>query len=157
MARSIEYRSALEWIGNKGSGTSSYEAYSRDYVIRVEGKPDLAGSAGSHFRGTPDRNDPEDHFIAAISGCHMLSYLALAARHGVVVTSYVDNATGTLQLEGGGGYFSGVTLRPVVTITPESDGDLALSLHEKAHEQCFIANSVKVEIRCEPEVRLKPE
>src|SRR5690606_26244724 len=153
MSRSIEYRSALEWIGNKGSGTSSYESYSRDYVIRVEGKPDLAGSAGSHFRGTPDRNDPEDHFIAAISGCHRLSYLALAARHGVVVTNYVDNATGTLDLAGGGGRFTSVTLRPVVTITPESDRDLAMALHEKAHEQCFIANSVKVEIGCEAEVK----
>lgn len=153
MSRSIEYRSALEWIGNKGSGTSSYESYSRDYVIRVEGKPDLAGSAGSHFRGTPDRNDPEDHFIAAISGCHLLSYLALAARHGVVVTNYVDNATGTLELAGGGGRFTSVTLRPVVTITPESDRDLAMALHEKAHEQCFIANSVKVEIGCEVEVK----
>ncbi len=153
MSRSIEYRSALEWIGNKGSGTSSYESYSRDYVIRVEGKPDLAGSAGSHFRGTPDRNDPEDHFIAAISGCHLLSYLALAARHGVVVTNYVDNATGTLELAGGGGRFTSVTLRPVVTITPESDRDLAMALHEKAHEQCFIANSVKVEIGCEAEVK----
>lgn len=153
MSRSIEYRSALEWIGNKGSGTSSYESYSRDYVIRVEGKPDLAGSAGSHFRGSPDRNDPEDHFIAAISGCHLLSYLALAARHGVVVTNYVDNATGTLELAGGGGRFTSVTLRPVVTITPESDRDLAMALHEKAHEQCFIANSVKVEIGCEAEVK----
>ncbi len=149
MARQIVYQQQLQWTGNTGSGTSDYQAYSRDYQIAVEGKPDLHGSAGHLFRGNPERNDPEDHFLAAISGCHLLSYLALAAREGVVVVDYRDDASGVLELEGGGGRFTEVMLRPTVTIAAGSDPDLARSLHDDAHRLCYIANSCSVPIRHE--------
>lgn len=152
MSRRIEYQQNVQWIGNTGSGTSGYQAYSRDYVVQVAGKPDLAGSAGEHFRGTATRNDPEDHFLAAISGCHLLSYLALAAKYKVVVVDYIDNASGVLELEDGGGKFTEVMLRPTVTIAAGSDPELALSLHDTAHQQCFIANSCSVPIHHAPKI-----
>ena len=152
MARTIEYASQLQWIGNTGTGTSNYTGYSRDYHLHVQGKPELAGSAGHLFRGDPARHDPEDHFLAAIAGCHLLSYLALAARNGVVVVDYRDDTSGVLELESGGGRFTSVTLRPTVTIAAGSDRDLAMTLHDTAHEQCFIANSCRVPIHHEPTI-----
>ena len=88
------YDAHLVWIGNTGDGTSGYDRYSRAYRITIEGKPDLNGSADRAFRGDAAVHNPEDHFLAAISGCHMLSYLALCAREGVNVITYEDNARG---------------------------------------------------------------
>jgi organic hydroperoxide reductase OsmC/OhrA len=152
MSRTIAYRSDLRWTGNTGTGTSSYTTYSRDYLLHIDGKPDLQGSADHHFRGDPARHDPEDHFLAAIAGCHLLSYLALAARNNVVVLDYRDAATGVLSLDGSGGRFTSVTLHPVVTIAAGSDRERARALHDTAHEQCFIANSCSVPIRHEPTI-----
>lgn len=144
--KSHRYRSHLVWDGNTGDGTTSYAAYSRTYRVRIEGKQELQGSANPMFRGDGALHDPEDLFLASISACHMLSYLALCAMQGVTVTAYEDRAEGTLEVDRGGGRFTEVTLHPSVTI---SSGDLTLaqSLHEKAHEQCFIANSCSVPIR----------
>jgi organic hydroperoxide reductase OsmC/OhrA len=151
--RSHEYRSHLVW-NNTGDGTSSYQAYSRDYQVRTGGKPDLTGSANAAFRGDPQKHDPEDFFLAAISSCHMLSYLALCARAGIRVVAYEDETSGTLVLDGsGGGRFEQVTLRPVVTIA-EGDPDRATQLHQTAHRQCFIANSCSVPIRHEARIEL---
>ena len=152
MTKSIDYALQLDWTGNTGSGTSSYTSYSRDYLVHIEGKPDLAGTADSHFRGDPAIHDPEDHFLAAISGCHMLTYLALAAKYGVVVLAYRDQASGVLDLEAGGGRFSSVALRPTVTIAAGSDRDRALELHHNAQQKCFIANSCSVPIDHQPTI-----
>ncbi|HEX6927247.1 MAG TPA: OsmC family protein [Longimicrobiaceae bacterium] len=111
------YAARITWTGNRGSGTESYFAYDREYVVEIEGKPTIAGSANPAFRGRPERHDPEDLFVAAVASCHMLSYLSLCAREGVRVTAYQDNARATLMLEaGGGGRFSAIVLRPVVTV-----------------------------------------
>jgi organic hydroperoxide reductase OsmC/OhrA len=145
--RSHHYRAHLAWEGNLGEGTARYAGYTRSFRVRAEGKPDLLGSAHAGFRGDAARHDPEDLFLAAIAGCHMLAYLALCARRGVVVVSYEDEATGTLELDpAGGGRFSEVTLHPVVAIAEESDEALALELHDAAHERCFIASSVSVPV-----------
>ncbi|HSI81493.1 MAG TPA: OsmC family protein, partial [Solirubrobacterales bacterium] len=92
---------------------------------------------------------------AALSGCHMLSYLHLCAVSGVVVTAYEDEADGVMTETGdGGGRFTRVTLRPVVTVTDESMRAMALGLHARAHERCFIASSVDFPVGHEPEVRI---
>jgi organic hydroperoxide reductase OsmC/OhrA len=148
------YHSHLVWDGNRGDGTSSYTSYGREYRVVIDGKPVLAGSANPMFRGDAAVHDPEDLFLASIASCHMLSYLALCAREKIRVVGYEDHAQGTLTLEGGGGKFTEVVLHPSVTI---ESGDLALaeSLHEKAHAQCFIANSCSVPIRHEATVRIR--
>jgi organic hydroperoxide reductase OsmC/OhrA len=120
----------------------------RGHRILVEGKPDLPGTADPTFRGDPDIHNPEDLFLAAISACHMLTYLALCARQGVRVLAYEDHARGRMVTdERGGGKFEEVELRPRVTIDAEDRTALATRLHETAHELCFIANSCSVPLR----------
>lgn len=150
---SHRYEAALTWTGNQGSGTSDYRSYGRSYTVSIVGKLELQGSADPTFRGDAALHNPEDLFLAAVAGCHMLSYLALCARRGIRVLGYEDRASGVLTLEGGGGRFTGIELRPVVTVAGGADVELAERLHETAHEQCFIANSVSVLIRCNPTIR----
>ena len=146
------YRVDVEWTGNRGTGTDGYRNYSRDHVIRVAGKPELAGSSDPTFRGDASRHNPEDMLVTALSTCHMLSYLHMATVAGVVVTAYVDAAEGTMATEGDGGRFIEVVLRPVVTISATSDLARAEAAHEAAHHACFIANSVNFPVRCEPRI-----
>ena len=150
----LEHHYALEteWTGNRGSGTSDYKSYGRDHVVRAEGKHDLAGSSDRSFRGDSDRWNPEELLLAALSQCHMLSYLHEAATNGIVVESYTDAATGTMeQTHDGGGHFTLATLRPRVVI---SSGDLGVAqrIHEGASAKCFIAASVNFPVKHEPEV-----
>jgi organic hydroperoxide reductase OsmC/OhrA len=148
------YAARLVWDGNTGRGTSGYTVYGREHRVLVDGKPELAGSADPAFRGDPRRHNPEDLFLAAISSCHLLSYLALCARQGVNVLSYEDDARGTLRLDaGGGGRFTEVTLHPEVVIADGGDVELATALHDRAHALCFIASSCSVPIRHQPAVR----
>jgi len=152
MNRPHRYRVDVVWTGNRGTGTDGYRNYSRNHVIRVPGKPELAGSADPTFRGDAARHNPEDMLVAALSTCHMLSYLHMATVAGVVVTDYRDAAEGTMVTEGDGGHFTDVVLRPVVTITAASDPAKAEAAHEAAHCACFIANSVNFPVRCEPRI-----
>ena len=148
------YRSHLTWDGNRGDGTSHYETYGREHRIEVAGKPVIHATADAAFRGDASQLNPEDLFLAAIASCHMLSYLALCAKYRVNVVAYEDAATGTMQEDGrGGGKFVEVTLHPVVTIGNPEQRDRAMQLHERAHEQCFIANSCSVPIHHQAEVR----
>lgn len=146
------YSTEIRWAGRTADEAWSYASYSRAYTMRVTGKQDLPGSADPMFRGDPGLHNPEDLFVAAISACHMLSYLALCARRGVEVLDYQDDADGELTLDAGSGQFTDVVLRPRVTIAADADPRLAEDLHAAAHEQCFIANSCSVPIRCQPEV-----
>lgn len=151
------YAAVLTWTGNTGSGTRDYAGYSRDYEVSFEGKPPLNGSADKRFRGDPTRHDPENHFLAAISGCHMLSYLALAAQAGICVTAYRDEASGVLEFDGaGGGRFTSITLRPTVTVTALADRERARTLHDDAHRACYIAASCSTPIGHEPVIVVEP-
>jgi len=144
------YALDLHWEGNRGEGTGSYQAYGRDYRISQAGKPDLVGSADPAFRGDPARPNPEDLLLAALSACHMLSYLALCARQGVVVLDYADHAEGVLAFNTtGGGRFTEVALHPRVRVAGRDQATLALELHTKAHEDCFIAASCNFPVRHE--------
>ena len=150
--REHHYHVAVEWTGNRGSGTDGYRNYARDHVIRIDGKPDIAGSSDPTFRGDTTRHNPEDMLVAALSTCHMLAYLHLATVAGVVVTAYVDAAEGTMVTEGNGGHFAEVVLHPVVTISAASDAAKAEAAHVDAHHACFIASSVNFPVRCEPRI-----
>lgn len=113
----------------------------------AEGLPAIAASSDPAFRGDSTRWNPEQFYVAAIAQCHMLWYLGLAARAGVVVTAYEDHPTGIMIEEaGGGGEFEAVTLNPTVTIAAESDATLAEELHHRVADYCFIARSVQTPI-----------
>ncbi len=146
------YTTRITWTGNDGDGTKSYRAYRRDHLIACEGKPEIPASSDPHFRGDPARYNPEELLVASLSSCHMLWYLHLCAVNGVVVTDYCDEAHGTMsERENGAGEFTRVVLRPRVTIS-EGDREKAIALHHQAHEYCFIANSVKFPVECEPTI-----
>lgn len=150
------YQLALQWTGNNGNGTANYRAYNRTYQIEVLGKPIIFGSSDPAFRGDATKYNPEELFIAAISSCHMLWYLHLCADAEVVVINYSDSPIGKMnETQNGGGRFTEVILQPNVTITTESSLEKATQLHHKAHEFCFIANSVNFPIICQPSIKFK--
>ncbi len=149
------YSLTIQWTGNKGTGTSHYRAYERSHSILVDGKVEILGSSDPAFRGDKTRHNPEEFLVAALSSCHMLSYLHLCAVAGVVVTDYADHATGIMaETANGGGNFTEVTLNPVVTVAEPAMIEKANALHGKASELCFIANSVNFPVRHRPTCKM---
>jgi organic hydroperoxide reductase OsmC/OhrA len=147
------YEVTVVWTGNQGEGTSGYRAYARDHEVTADGRPAIAGSSDRAFRGDAERWDPERLLVAALSQCHMLSYLHVCAESGVVVVDYVDQAQGAMQqTPDGGGHFTEVTLRPRVTVSRQSMSAAARELHARAHELCFIANSVNFPVLHQPTI-----
>ncbi|WP_375384861.1 OsmC family protein [uncultured Microbacterium sp.] len=146
------------WTGDRGTGTSGYRDYDRAVTITIDGKPPLEASADKPFRGDASRWNPEDLLLAALSECHLLSYLHACVQAGVVVVGYEDDATGTMVEDGrGGGAFREVVLRPVVTVAEETMVDAATAAHAQAREWCFIANSVNFPVHHEPVIRVVGE
>ncbi len=151
--RTHRYDLAVSWTGNRGTGTSGYRDYGRDHVVSADGRPDVAGSSDPVFRGDKARWNPELELVAALSQCHMLSYLHVCATAGVVVTAYEDAPYGVMaETEDGGGHFTEVVLRPRVTVAGAAMAEQAVKLHEEASEKCFIASSVNFPVRHEPSV-----
>jgi organic hydroperoxide reductase OsmC/OhrA len=147
------YATRIEWLGNRGTGTSGYRDYGREVLLSAEGKHPVEGSADRAFHGNPERWNPEELLVAALSQCHLLSYRHVAVLRGVVVTAYSDDATGTMETTpDGGGRFTSVTLRPLVTIASPEMEDAALDAHREASQKCFIANSVSFPVLHEPRV-----
>lgn len=154
-AATHEFAARLTWNDPAGAGTANYEDYSREYRVEIEGKPDLIGTAASQFRGDPALPNPEDMFVSAIAACHMLTYLAIAAKSRITVVSYRDTAVGTLGVgKEGGDKFLEVVLHPEVVIAAGSDPERAMKIHDSAHRHCFIANSTSAPIRVEATVRV---
>ncbi|MBF6986513.1 MULTISPECIES: OsmC family protein [Cupriavidus] len=131
--------------------------YSRRHVLRFDGGAEVPGSSSPHVVPLPMSDasavDPEEMFIASLSSCHMLWFLSLAAKQRFVVDRYVDAATGVMEKNREGQMaMTVVTLRPQVTFSGEREPtrDELERLHHAAHDACFIANSVRTEVRCEP-------
>lgn len=149
------YQIKMEWTGNLGTGTKNYQTYSRDHEINGHNKQlALPGSSDPSFKGDESRYNPEELLVSTISSCHMLWYLHLCSDNKIIVNSYLDNAEGIMeQFDNGSGKFRSVTLKPQIVIENKSDIiPLATELHHKAHEMCFIANSVNFEVMVVPEI-----
>ena len=145
------YALTVQWTGNRGDGTSSYRSYSRDHDVLIPGLPPLKGSADPTFHGDRERYNPEQLLLAALAQCHMLSYLHVAVKHGVVVTDYRDEATGMMRLNrDGSGQFERVVLNPHVKVADPGQAELAASLHHEANQVCFIARSVNFPVEHQP-------
>ena len=122
----------------------------------ADDKQDIHCSSDPVFRGDKTKYSPEDLFVGAVSGCHMLWYLHLCAESGVIVLDYRDNPVGILkEAADGSGYFTEVTLNPVITVADKSMLSKANELHKKANELCFIANSCKFKIKHHPVCKSK--
>jgi organic hydroperoxide reductase OsmC/OhrA len=151
MIKEHKYSSITKWTGNKGTGTDNYMNYERSHEIIIKNKPILLGSSDPAFRGDATKHNPEDLLISSLSTCHMLWYLHLCADSGIIVVEYIDNVTGILiEPENKPGHFNEVTLNPIVTVQENSMLEKAIELHKKAHELCFIANSVNFPVKIIP-------
>jgi organic hydroperoxide reductase OsmC/OhrA len=146
MANTLHYYGiSLSWTGNLGQGTPSYREYAREYDISGEHGKFLKGSADPKFLGKKECWNPEELLIASLSACHQLWYLHLCAEAGVNVVQYRDETKGIMNEKEG--RFTEVTLQPHVTISKDSDKEIAISLHRLAHDKCYIANSVNIKIK----------
>jgi len=155
MERKHQYTLTVQWTGNNGTGTLTYRGYERSHKIISENKDDILCSSDPVFRGDKTKYNPEELFVAALSSCHMLSYLHLCADSGVVVVDYVDNPSGIMiESPDGSGHFTEVTLQPVVTVTESSMFVKANELHKKANELCYIANSCNFKVHHKPTCKI---
>lgn len=150
-----EYSAEVLWLRNEQDFLNN--RYSRKHLLRFDGGVEVAGSSSPHVVPVPMSDasavDPEEAFISSLSSCHMLWFLSIAAKHKFCVDRYSDIATGIMEKNTAGKMFiSKVTLKPKVNfsgaqIPTQEEID---RMHHEAHTECFIANSVKTEIRCEP-------
>ena len=146
------FRAHLCWTGASQGPTEAYRAYSREFTVLVEGKAELTGSAAATFLGDATLHNPEDLLLAAVAGCHLLSYLAIVARQRILVRGYSDEASAVMKIKDGKMRIVEVTLRPRVVVAPGTDVEKAEALHHQANLECFIANSVNFPIHHFPEV-----
>jgi organic hydroperoxide reductase OsmC/OhrA len=155
MSGQHQYKATIKWTGNKGTGTDNYRNYERSHQIIIENKSEIFGSADQAFRGDKTKHNPEDLLVSSLSACHMLWYLHLCSEAGVIVSEYIDNATGIMvETSNGGGQFKEVTLNPIVTVTEQYMVDKANELHKKACELCFIASSVNFPVKHNPTAKI---
>lgn len=129
----------------------TYAEYSRQYTISSpQKKATITGTAAPAYFGTHEDYNPEELLIAALSGCHMLSYLAVAANSKIEILHYEDDASGLLEKQGSSMKFKEITLKPKIKLANSADEPKALALHDKAHHICFIANSINFPVKIEP-------
>jgi organic hydroperoxide reductase OsmC/OhrA len=122
-------------------------------LVEPDGKPPIPGSAGSHYFGDDARYNPEDLMLASLAECHLLTYLALAAKAGIRLSSLHIEISGTLGVVDGKMRFERATLVPVTGVVDAAQGEAALALHRDAHEQCFMSNSVNFPIVVEARIQ----
>lgn len=149
-----EHKVTILWT--RGGADFGYKHYSRDHVWRLDNGVEIAASATPAYLGDPRRVDPEAAFVAALSSCHMLTFLAVASNRGFIIDSYEDGAVGHLEKNADGKLaVTRVELRPNVVFSGEkrpTPADIE-ALHEKAHGGCFIANSVTAKVSVLPAER----
>jgi organic hydroperoxide reductase OsmC/OhrA len=142
-----EHRIRLTWTD--GGKPFAYESYPREHeIVFKDGQDRLTASASPAYKGDGKHGDPEDLLVAALSSCHMLSFLAICTKKKITVQSYEDDAVGFLENEGGNLWITKVILRP--KIVSSADAATLEQIHHLAHKACFIANSVKTQVTVEP-------
>ena len=151
------FKAKLNWFSTKKEEVSTSRIYTKNHTITIEGKDVLDVSAAKVFKGDPSLYNPEDLLLSSVVSCHMMSYLYVCSQNGIEVVSYSDVAEATLEvLENGSGRFTEVRLYPKVIIRQKEKIAEALSLHKKANELCFIANSCNFPIIHEPICEIVP-
>jgi organic hydroperoxide reductase OsmC/OhrA len=145
-----EHKITLTW--ERGDQPFEYQKYSRDHTWKFDGGHEMQASAAPAYLGNPKNVDPEEAFVASLSSCHMLTFLAVACKKKFVLDEYVDEAVGHMEKnENGKMAITKVTLKPKIKFsgdkqpTPEELDEM----HNFAHTECFIANSVKTEVTVE--------
>ncbi len=138
------FKAQLNWQKEVKANTNQI---SKSHAISIKGKPDLAVSAAKAFKGDSALYNPEDLLLSSLMSCHMMSYLYCCAVEKITVVSYKDHAEAILETKSdGSGRITKVTLHPEVIIAEPEKVELALALHNKANQLCFIANSCNFEV-----------
>jgi organic hydroperoxide reductase OsmC/OhrA len=147
-----EHKASLRW--SRADRPFTYQGYAREHAVVFGGGTSLRASAAPEYLGQAEHVNPEEMLVAAISSCHMLTFLAVAARRGLTVNSYEDDATGLLaKNEQGRLSITQVTLRPKIAWEAGAPDDTTLQeMHEMSHRGCFIANSLRTEVKVEAPV-----
>lgn len=145
------FTTELRWSGVEKGPVVDTATFSRDLEVSFGGDGPLPMSAAPGFMGDPDRYNPEELVVGAVSACQALTYLFLAVRKGVRVVGYTDRAEATLGAVDGRIRLTNFTLRPIITVDRASDVELARELVEKAHRHCLVANSLTSDVRIEPQ------
>jgi organic hydroperoxide reductase OsmC/OhrA len=148
-----EHHASVRW--KRTSADFSYDSYNRTHEVRFNnGAIVYPGSAAPEFKGDADRVDPEEAFVASLSACHMLTFLAICARKRLTVDTYEDDAVGIMEKGSNGKlWVSRVTLRPRISFAAGTAPDAATlaDIHHRSHAECFIANSVKTDVAVVPQ------
>lgn len=141
-----EHHARLEWSASDAPFT--YDAYDRSHAIALGSGVRIEASAAPEFRGHASRANPEELLVASASSCHMLTFLAIAARKRLVVLRYVDDAVGFLEpLEDKRLSITRIELRPEITFDgAPPDAETLEKMHEMAHRNCFIASSIRASV-----------
>jgi organic hydroperoxide reductase OsmC/OhrA len=146
-----EHSAVIEW--KRETSDFGYQSYNRDHDWTFDAGITVRASAAPAYLGSATCVDPEEAFVASLSSCHMLTFLAIASRKKYVVDSYRDNAVGVLNKDSSGRLaVVKVTLHPEISFGGEAKptADELGQLHDQAHHACFIANSVKTDVVVEP-------
>ena len=144
------YKTSLNWTGNTGNGTRSYQTYERSHTIEAPNKVPIPLSSDPAFRGDSSKFNPEELLISSVSSCHMLWFLHLCSVSGIIVTAYSDEPEGIMtEATDGSGKFTSISLHPIVSISDESKRSQLEQIHHDAHKKCFITNSLSVPVTIE--------
>ena len=154
-----EHRYSAELHWQRGDQDFLANRYGRRHLLRFDGGVEVAASSSPLVvpipLSDPTAVDPEELFVAALASCHMLWFLAIAAKRRFQVDAYRDAPVGLMEPRADGKLvMSVVTLRPRVDFSGERrpTREELEAMHHRAHEECFLANSVKTEVRCEPDL-----
>ena len=151
------YTSHIVWTGNRGTGTQTYKGYDRTWDIAVPGKPVVHCSNDPLLGGDRTKLNPEDLLLSALSACHMLWYLHLAAEAAIEVTAYQDEPVGFGETDAqGAGRFLSAVLRPHVSLRHGANLAEARRLHARIPGLCFVARSVNFPVSHEPSFTVVP-
>ena len=147
MSDAHQFETTLRWPAQASQAMPPSPAFSRNNILGGTGKPDVPGSSPAIYGGDSSRYNPEELLLMSLAECHMLTYLAIAAKKNITVVAYEDHATGTLGFAEAGTpgakmSMQSVILHPRVTVAKGTNLTDAQAMHEKAHANCFMANSV---------------
>ncbi|HEY0879007.1 MAG TPA: OsmC family protein [Zeimonas sp.] len=144
------FEGSLHWDGQPPDRAFDYATVHRGTRIEFDGGAALTASAPSVFHGDDRQPNPETLMIASLMQCHFLTFMAVAIKSGLRVTGYSDRASGRLGMKDGKMRFVEVVLRPQVALAEPVDAEKLSALHDKAHRNCFMSNSVAFPVRVDP-------